>query len=535
MSHRSLTGQQFREMLIEASNLLDMQSEQINSLNIFPVPDGDTGTNMNLTLKAAVNELQKENDNSIAKISAAAARGSLMGARGNSGVILSQIIRGIAQGLEGKNDASPIELAKALEKGVEIAYQAVMKPVEGTILTVAKDFAKAAALAAHRNTDIVGILEEAHHKGLNTLDRTPEMLPALKQAGVVDAGGKGLLIIYEGFLNILHQKQTTIEPTTTTTNINIGANISEAQTVGHFIYCTEFLIHANNISIDELKQQINDLGDSMLVVGADEMIKVHIHTNNPGMVLEFCLKLGSLHQIHINNMQEQMENVIKTKESVQKPFGVVAVVLGTGFKDIFTGLGVDELVDGGQTMNPSTEDLLKAVENVPADKVFLLPNNKNILLAAQQIPALTSKEIKVIPTKTIPQGISAMLSYEAANSFAVNNEKMLQNMDKLLTGEVTEAARDSKYGDFEIIDGDILGLNEEEIIAVGKNIKEVVSNLVTEMIGNSRELVTLYYGDNVNQKDADELINELTDQFPEIEFELHYGGQPHYFYTISVE
>jgi len=533
-----LTGIQLQQMIIGGSRALENQKQLVDALNVFPVPDGDTGTNMHLTVQSAAREVSVLQSPTVTQVAAAASMGSLMGARGNSGVILSQLFRGIAKGLEGKRAASASDLANALQNGVETAYKAVMKPVEGTILTVSRETAKGAMQAAKKEGDVLKVLEEGFRKGLEILDSTPDMLPVLKQAGVVDAGGRGFLVILEGWIAALGGQE--VQPITVQPRASVAAPEFFSEEIT-FQYCTEFILKGSNLRHERIKEDLVDYGDSLLVVGTEDVAKIHIHTNHPGQILEYCLKLGDLHQVQIHNMREQheaklhAEKLAKEETVPVKDIGIIAVAVGKGLIEILRSLGVDQIIQGGQTMNPSTEDLVSAINRVAAKKVFVLPNNGNIILAAQQAKSLVDKEVHVIPTKNIPQGIAAVLAFNPEASFEDNIVALEASFSGMKSGEVTYAVRDSQFDGHEIKAGDILGLIEDKISITGKEPKEVTLDLVEKMGGNNADLISVFYGVDVDEESAAGLAEELSRRFTRSEVEVHSGGQPLYYYIVSVE
>ncbi|SES74147.1 DAK2 domain-containing protein [Anaerobranca gottschalkii] len=542
MDFKSIDGTLLKNMLIAGGQALSLRKSEVDSLNVFPVPDGDTGTNMNLTMTSAINEIKKVNSNKVKDVVKALAMGSLMGARGNSGVILSQLFRGFSKVLETKDQITPLDFALGLNEGVKTAYKAVLKPVEGTILTVSKYAAKAALMEAKQGSDLVKVMEKALEQGEITLKQTPEMLPVLKQAGVVDSGGKGLLVIYEGWLKFLKGEEI---GDITQADEGIVDFVDEHPLDPKeikFAYCTEFIIFGNKLDPDKIRNELVDLGDSLLAVGMEDMVKVHIHTNNPGKVLEVGTKWGSLKGIKIDNMLLQTEELREVKHNKvenlgpKKEVGVIAVAAGEGLKEIFISMGVDYVIEGGQTMNPSTEDFLKAMESVNADSFILLPNNSNIVLAAQQAEKIATKPTKVVRSKTIPQGIAALLNYQ---SEGIPLEELYQMMEEAITnvksGQVTFAVRDSKFNDLEIKEGNILGIAENKIEVIGQDVEETTLRLLDKLITEDSEIVTIFYGEDISKEQGEKLIDTIMEQYDNVEVELHYGGQPLYYYLISVE
>ncbi len=536
METEVLTGPDLKKMLDYGLVRLTDRYKEVDSLNVFPVPDGDTGTNMYLTLAAAVKEVETLNDIcSIDAVAEAVSRGALMGARGNSGVILSQLFRGLARGLKNMDKASVKAFVQALDEGVKVAYTAVIKPVEGTILTVAREAAAEALKAARKNLPVKEILKAVCLAAEETLNRTPEMLPVLQEAGVVDAGGMGWLIILQGFRSGLEKGQdTVIEKTGTDYSRPAGERLTNmVEGCLRYPYCTEVLIKARDSELNCLKEILERLGDSLLVVETEEFIKVHIHSAHPGEVLENCLKYGSLTDIKINNMNEQMAKAASPK--TDKPYGIVSVAVGEGIKKIMESLGADKVIYGGQTMNPSTQELLRAVEEIDAGTVIILPNNGNILLTAKQVGNLSNKQIRVIPTRTIPQGLAALLAIPPGTGIKEIIQSMADSFNHVKTGEVTYAVRDTKIDGKEIKKGSIIGLYDDKIVETGSEVPTVVLGLLKKMITPEDEVCTLYYGEAVTGPEAENLAVTLAEQFSHLEFEFYAGGQPLYYYIISVE
>jgi len=534
-----LTAQDFRLLAKGAARRLEQSKEMVNALNVFPVPDGDTGINMALTIGAAVKEMDKNQAEALGEVAEAFAFGSLMGARGNSGVILSQIFRGLSLGLAGKDQVGPVELSKAIELAARTAYQAVMKPTEGTILTVAREGARHCVQAATAGADVLEVLEAWLKGARESLARTPELLSVLKDAGVVDAGGQGLVLIIEGGILALKGELPADEEQPAQA-ADFAARVVDDGPI-NFTYCTELILMGNgDFSLDELRAELSELGDSLLVVGTPELTKVHVHSDHPGQVLEACLRRGSLKEIHIDNMREQHKDFPSKEEAAleevpQQKLAAVSVATGDGLSSIFKSLGVSAVIEGGQSMNPSTEDLVAAIQQAPASKVIVLPNNKNVILTAQQAAELTDKEVAVVPTKTIPQGLAAMLAFNQEESLEENVSKMEAALRGVQTGEVTYAVRNSRINGLEIDENDILGLADGEIKVVGKARTAVTLDLITAMASEDAGLITLYWGQDVEQGEVDELVNQLEKQYPDYDIEIHYGGQPLYYYIISVE
>ncbi len=529
-----LTAQDFRLFAKGAARRLEQNKEMVNALNVFPVPDGDTGINMALTMGAAVRELDKVTAQDLGSVAEAFAFGSLMGARGNSGVILSQLLRGLSLGLAGKEQVGPGELAKAVEMAARTAYQAVMKPTEGTILTVAREGARACVQAAAQGKDVLGVLEAWHRGSVDSLARTPQMLAVLKEAGVVDAGGQGLVFIIEGAIMALKGEEAPEEALPVEEEAIFAPVVDQGPI--NFTYCTELLVMGEGFSLDTLRSELGELGDSLLVVGSPQLTKVHVHSNHPGEVLEICLKRGSLKEIHIENMREQSQEFAPQQEELpQKELAVVAVTTGDGLSSIFKSLGADAIIEGGQSMNPSAEDLVAAIEKVPSANVIVLPNNGNVILTAQQATELTKKTVSVVPTKTIPQGLAALLALNTADPLEENLERMEAAMRGVQTGEVTYAVRNSQLNGFTIDQHDSLGLANGEIKVVGKARTAVTLDLIAAMASEDAGLITVYWGQDVESGEVEDLTAQLEKQYPDYDVEVHYGGQPLYYYIISVE
>lgn len=559
-----LDGQLWKQMMASGAKALELKKHEVDALNVFPVPDGDTGTNMYLTIQSAARDAEKTTSKSIGEVAAAASMGSLMGARGNSGVILSQLLRGIAKGLEGQSTANALQVAQALQSGVDTAYKAVMKPVEGTILTVSKETARAALAMAKSGGSLLETLQEAQQKGFKSLAKTPEMLPVLKQAGVVDAGGQGFLVILGGWIAVL-TGEANIADTMSEGEKSLKPQVEESsETRQEFIqienldypYCTEFLVKGTDLRVEQIKQDLLDRGDCLLVVGTPEVVKIHVHVKNPGKILDYAIQWGTLHEVQIHNMLEQNENMahamkensiandlqveeVETRAEQDQPlkeFGIVAVAMGQGIADVFISLGVDEVVFGGQTMNPSTEDLAEAVQKVPARQVFILPNNGNIVMAARQVKdVIIGQQVHVIPSKSIPQGIAALLSFNSEGEVETNIKNMEQGLSNVRSGEVTYAVRDSQYGDLTISDGDILGLIEDVIVSTGKSLQEVAQSTLEKMEWETHDLVTIFYGEETKLDEVEHLQDWLRKENPNIEVEVHPGRQPLYYYIFGVE
>ena len=569
VNNKTIDAKILSRMFLSGAKNLEAKKEWINELNVFPVPDGDTGTNMTLTIMSAASEVGALTDTDMESLAKAISSGSLRGARGNSGVILSQLLRGFTRGVRKLTDLDAPAIAAAMERGVETAYKAVMKPKEGTILTVARAAADRAAELADAAEDLDAFFDGIFQHAEETLARTPEMLPVLKEAGVVDSGGQGLMEVLQGIVDALTGKVTDIEVPAEAASMSSAvisapkADISTADI--KFGYCTEFIILLDKPLTKEdekgLKKFFLSIGDSLVLVADEEICKVHVHTNHPGEAFEKALTFGALSNMKIDNMRlEHQEKLIKDAENeaarqrqqeaeeeklaakeaaAEKPakeVGFIAVSVGEGLTDIFKGLGVDYLIEGGQTMNPSTEDMLNAIERVNAKNIFILPNNKNIILAAEQARDLTEdKKIIVLPTKTIPQGISAMIGYMPEAGVDENEENMKDAYQDIASGQVTYAVRDTVIDGKEIHNGDIMGINDDGIAAVGKDLTETTLELLSTMADEDSELICLYYGADVTKDDADALSDAIEDKFPECEVEVNFGGQPIYYYMISVE
>ncbi len=541
MAVYSFDGDDLKTMLRGAVDLLEQTKEEIDSLNVFPVPDGDTGTNMYQTLSSALKEALGIESNHIGLVAEACARGGLIGARGNSGVILSQVLQGFALSLHSKENASAADISDALENGAQMSYRAVMTPVEGTILTVVKKSAEGAA--NRRSRDLLRIMAAVMKSAFTALQNTPDLLPVLKQAGVVDAGGKGFVTILEGALQALKSASPTAKtpsPKPAARTVSRVQNLlgyqGSAQSLS-FNYCTELIIKGNNLPGDTIKSQLSPFGDSLMVVGDNSTIKVHIHSNHPGLVLECCLKYGSLSDLKINNMSEQYNEFISGDKNNEpgKPFVIISVGAGEGILSIMKNLGADAVLAGGQTLNPSTGEFLEIVGQVPSSKIIILPNNKNIILAAEQARGLSPKEITVIPARSIPQGISALLSLHQDNDFNTTVLKMNEALSSVLTGEVTRAVRDTTYNDLVIKKGQLIGLVDGDLITAGDEMSKVFYDILAEMVEGCGQLITLYYGENANINEIEVLLETARVKYGESDFELQKGGQPVYDLIISVE
>ena len=557
MGTKSINAEMFAKMFLAGAKNLEAKKEWINELNVFPVPDGDTGTNMTLTIMAAAKAVGAMETYEKDKVAKCISSGSLRGARGNSGVILSQLFRGRCKVIREEKEIDVPVMAAALQKAVETAYKAVMKPKEGTILTVAKGGAKKAIQLADETEDLVEFMQQVVAEMEIVLSKTPEMLPVLKEAGVVDSGGQGLVEVFHGMMDALEGKEI---------DYSIEGAASEAKPVKisaqteaeiKFGYCTEFIIMLEKeYTMDtelEFKAFLESIGDSIVVVSDDDIVKVHVHTNDPGLAIQRALTYGSLTKMKIDIMREEHEEkLIKEasklaeeeakkaaeakKAEPRKEMGFISVSIGEGVGEIFKGLGVDYLIEGGQTMNPSTEDMLNAIDKVNADHIFILPNNKNIILAANQAQALTEdKEIHVIPTKTVPQGITAMINYLPDLSAEENAEAMEESITTVKTGQVTYAVRDTKIDDKEIHEGNIMGIGDSGILAVGEGLEETTLEMFKELVDDMSEIISIYYGEEVDEAVANEQGEKVGEMFPACDVEVHFGGQPIYYYVVSVE
>ncbi len=537
----SIDAAMLKNMIISAANNLNENKGYVDSLNVFPVPDGDTGTNMALTFTSAAREVSSKEFSVASEVAGTVAKATLRGARGNSGVILSQIFRGISQSLSGKSTFTVEDFAQAMQRGSDTAYHAVMKPTEGTILTVIRLMAKAAS--EFQGTDFDKFFAEVNKRGKQALDKTPDLLPQLKQAGVVDAGGRGLLFIFEGMEKALSGDEFTLDETTGSAKSAGAAQKAVNADEITFTYCTEFIIEKYNESMtaDNMRRNISSIGDCMLVIEESDVVKVHIHTNNPGFVLEQAVKLGELINIKIDNMKHQHSSIISSEEEKaeeplpERELAVIAVAAGSGIESIFKELGASYVISGGQTMNPSTEDILAAIEKVNAKNVIILPNNKNIILSSEQAKSLAEVNVEVINTKTIPQGITAMMNFLPEGSLSDNVSSMTGSISSVKSGSVTHAVRDSSFEGTEIHEGDYLGLREGSISLAGQNLDSTVLNLISSMTDDDSEIITVYYGEDIEEQTANALAESLEEAYPDCDIIVKSGGQPVYFYFISVE
>lgn len=574
MSKRIINGTDLMNMIFSGAQILHSQVNLINSLNVFPVPDGDTGTNMSMTINSGIEQLNKQPSTEVGQVAEVFARGLLLGARGNSGVIMSQLFHGFAKALNGLEEANSEQLAAAFQQGVAVAYEAVVKPVEGTILTVSREAAQRGAMVATQTDDITELMKGILQQSKETLSKTPELLPVLKQAGVVDSGGQGLVCLYEGFCTVL-EHDNIITPVVT---VDGGGDVVAPQSAqAHFEsedikypYDMEFLIYlddkkgkGSSFQVEPFRKKLSKMGDSVLVIQNEGIVKVHVHSDEPGSVLNLAIRHGELGQFHIENMRDQHRAIVSdgrgqaggasvvtssadashvgdtsdasAQASEQKPIGVVAISIGEGLSDIFMSLGVDHILTGGQTMNPSTEDIIAAVQAVPAETVFVLPNNSNIILAANQAQQLAEKNVVVIPTKSIPQGIAAMFAFRGEAAVEANVEAMNEAIGEVKAGLITYAVRDSTFNELKITENDFIGVQNGEIVASDRDALTVGKQLLAAMISDSDEILTIFVGQDAVAKHTNALIAFVNEQYPDLEVETHRGGQPLYHYIFSVE
>lgn len=543
---KTINGQLYRQMIIGGMRFLDNNKALVDSMNVFPVPDGDTGTNMSLTMNSVIKEIKAIETEEIADVSRAMAKGALKGARGNSGVILSQIFKGLNEVIEySKEEITTKVFAQALTAGARVAYSAVNKPKEGTILTIIRMMAKHAESISSKVTEFEEFFDEILKKGNEVLKQTPEMLPILKKANTVDAGGKGLLCVLTGFSCVIKGIEIIEDEQQSTEESVIAQFAADEHDLGEieFGYCTEFLVinindRATEADIDKLRDSLNKIGDCVLVIGDLELVKVHVHTNEPGKALMLALLLGELDGIKIENMRKQSRDLQEKRESEKLPQAIISICAGKGINDIFMDLGVTEVIEGGQTMNPSVDDILNAINRVNSDVVFILPNNKNIIFAAQQAKEMTDKKCFVIPTRNIPHGIAAALSFEPDKEPEVNDKNMLEALKSVTSGQVSYAVRDVSMDGFNLKTGDIIGLNDKSILVQNSNINDVVIDLIgklnTERKGVTDQ-ITLYYGADVSDQEAEQLVIKIKEVFPDCEVLNLYGGQPYYYYILSLE
>lgn len=552
----NITTSLFQEMVQAGATRLNKQAEYVNSLNVFPVPDGDTGTNMGMTIENGAKEVSDRSASTVGEAAGIFAKGLLMGARGNSGVITSQLFRGFSQSVKDKDELDGAALAAAFQSGVEVAYKAVMKPVEGTILTVSRGAAIGAKKKAESTNDAVEVMRAALEGAKTALAKTPDMLPVLKEVGVVDSGGQGLVFIYEGFLSALTGEYSASEDfVATPANMSEMINAEHHKSVaGHvatedikFGYCTEIMValkqgptYVKDFDYDEFRNYLNNLGDSLLVVNDDEIVKVHVHTEDPGLVMQEGLKYGSLVKVKVDNMRNQHEAQVEKEERQAKPveekeYAIIAVAAGDGLADIFKAQGVDYIISGGQTMNPSTEDFVKAVEGLNARNIIILPNNKNILMAAQSAAEVIDQPAAVVETKTIPQGLTSLLAFDESKSIEENYERMSAALADVISGSVTTAVRDTTIDGLEIHENDNLGMVDGKIVVSNPDMMETLEETFAHMLDEDSEIVTIYVGEEGSEEVANELAQSLAEKYEDVEVEIHQGGQPVYPYLFSVE
>ena len=560
MATKTINVDILAKMFLAGAQNIEAKKDYINELNVFPVPDGDTGTNMSMTIMSAAKEVTALNKPAMKDLAKAISSGSLRGARGNSGVILSQLLRGFTKAIKEEKEIDVLALAAACQRARDTAYKAVMKPKEGTILTVASGIATKAAEMAEETDDLEVFIPAVIEHAQDVLNQTPEMLPVLKEAGVVDSGGQGLLEVIKGAYDAFLGKEidySVIEPSTGVTVNKVNAEDTADIKFG---YCTEFIILTEKEFTEdderEFKKFLSSIGDSIVCVADDDVVKIHVHTNDPGLAIQKALTYGQLSKMKIDNMREEhQEKLIRDAEKLaeqqaneeaaheekkpaepRKAMGFIAVSIGAGMNEIFKELGADYIIEGGQTMNPSTEDMLNAIDRVNADTVFILPNNKNIVLAANQAKSLVEdKEIIVIPTKTVPQGITAIINFMPDADAKTNEEAMLEEIKNVKTGQVTYAVRDTHIDDKEIHEGDIMGIGDSGILAVGKDLEETTKELIANLVDEDSELISIYYGEEVSEEDAEKFTEEITELYPDVDVDIQFGGQPIYYYVLAVE
>lgn len=554
MAVKTINTELFRKMFLAGAANLEAKKEFINELNVFPVPDGDTGTNMTLTIMSAAKEVQSLENADMLTIAKAISSGSLRGARGNSGVILSQLLRGFTKEIREHKEIDAVILAKACERATATAYKAVMKPKEGTILTVAKGISRKAEELAETTEDLEVFIPEVIKYAEEVLAQTPEMLPVLKEAGVVDSGGQGLLEVIHGAYDAFLGKEIDYAAIEASGGTKMVKPSQQAEADIKFGYCTEFIIMTEKEFTDkneaEFKAYLESIGDSIVCVAGDDIVKIHVHTNDPGLAIQKALTYGQLSRMKIDNMREEHQEKLikdaekaaaqqaseKKKKEPRKSVGFIAVSIGEGMNEIFRELGADYIIEGGQTMNPSTDDMLSAIDEVNADHIFILPNNKNIILAANQAQSLTDdKDIIVIPTKTVPQGITAIISYMPEADVDTNIEALEEAIKNVKTGQVTYAVRDTHIDDKEIHEGDIMGIGDRGILAVGQSVEETTKEMLAQLVDEESELISLYFGQDVLEEDAENFAQEVEELYPDVDVDVHMGGQPIYYYVLSVE
>ena len=556
MATNTINAELFTRMFLAGAANLEAKKEFINELNVFPVPDGDTGTNMTLTIMSAAKEVRDLTNPDMRSVCKAISSGSLRGARGNSGVILSQLLRGFTKEIRDHEELDAQILAAACERATATAYKAVMKPKEGTILTVAKGVSEKAREIAETTDDINACFSQVISYAKEVLDKTPDMLPVLKEAGVVDSGGQGLLEVLHGAYDAFCGKEIDYSAIESAAGTKMVKPEAQAQTDIKFGYCTEFIIMTEKEFAEkdesEFKAYLESIGDSIVCVADEDVVKVHVHTNDPGLAIQKALTYGQLSRMKIDNMREehqeklirdaekiaaqQKEQTLQKKKEPDKPVGFITVSIGEGMNEIFRELGVDYIIEGGQTMNPSTEDMLTAIDHVNASHIFIFPNNKNIVMAANQARDLTKdKDIIVIPTKTVPQGITAIINYMPEEDVDTNAETMLEEIKNVKTGQVTYAVRDTHINDKVIHEGDIMGIGDAGILAVGQSVEETAKEMLAAMADKTSELITLYYGEDISAEDAEQFAADVAELYPDADVDLHCGGQPIYYYVVSVE
>lgn len=545
---KTINGATFRRMILSGSKLLSANKDYVDSLNVFPVPDGDTGTNMSLTMTSAAREVSECTSNSMSILCAAFSKGALKGARGNSGVITSQIIKGLTDVLSAKEEFTAKDFAIALSKGTEVAYKAVTKPKEGTILSVVRAMSEAASSINKRNIDFQNFLSKVIDAGEEMLKKTPDMLPVLKKAGVVDAGGRGLLILFQGFAAVLSDNEDVVLSFDDAATASLeDAKYSEEAHFDYndlaeiqFAYCTEFFIiniykKTTEADIDRFRETLMQIGDCVLVIGDLSMVKVHVHSNQPGEVLTNALKLGELDGLKIENMLEQNRKLIGKKKTELKPYGIVSVCAGEGISGLFKDLMCDSIIEGGQTMNPSADDIAKACDKVNAKDIFVFPNNKNIILAAEQAKALSKRKLHIIPSRSIPQGLSALLAFDPDGSVEANETAMNEAMENVKSGAVTYAVRSTEIDNLKLNEGDIIGMDAHTIVSKGDSVSAVAKQLVEKLVDEDSSCICLYFGNDVKEEEANAIVAELAEEFPDCDVDCHFGGQPLYYYLVSVE
>ncbi len=533
----------FKEMVIGGATLLEINKDYVDSLNVFPVPDGDTGTNMSKTLTSAVSEIDGKDYDNFEDLLNDFSKGALKGARGNSGVILSQIVKGIAKALAEAKQINTKAFAKALQNATDIAYSAVSKPKEGTILTVIRYMAEKSSSIANKNSSFIAFFDALIDKGEEILNKTPDMLPVLKKAGVVDAGGKGLIFVFQGFNNVLKgvpmERVAHDNDDVEDAMDNFNGDIHDLENI-KFAYCTEyFIINLKNKTteedIEKLRDKLMAIGDSVIAIGDLSMVKVHVHTNQPNKALQYALSMGEIDRIKIENMLEQNRALIKKHEANKKPLAMVSICSGGGLASIFKELGVDTVIQGGQTMNPSVNDILNVIERVNSDNIIVLPNNKNIILAAEQAVELSSKNVKVVKTVNVPEGIACAVAFDINHDIDTNIEAMQEAFGEVAYGEVTYAVRNTNLDGFELQEGDIIGITGKKIVSKGAEVDDVTLEVIENLVDEDKSVITLYYGEGVTEEQSNNLKDLLADKYDECDVEVYEGGQNHYFYLISVE